>query len=221
MHRPVGAMSERWQRVDGLTRDLALAVELTDGVTGGRPVGEPSVRVEASDAEPYRNRSGYYLFFDLPEETVTVLVDGGDRYRDATISVDLGAEDFDVGEAASLTLEPTPAYQFPTGLTLARGTVLDGEVPVADATVSVADHDRTVTTTAAGEYVYYFDEVSGDDIERVDPEPDDDTNVVTRYYKPDGAHPTFHVDGSPGTFDQDVKVEVGQATVQNLRYPDD
>lgn len=211
-------MSEGWHLVDDLSRELSLAVEVTDGVVGGRPLGEPQVRVEAADERPFRNRSGSYLFFDLPAGVVTVAVDGGERYRDASTTVDLAADDFDRGEAVDLTLEPTPAYRFPPWLTRVRGTVLDGDAPVAGATVTVEDHDRTVTTTESGEYAYYFDAVGADDIERVDPQPADPTNAVTRYYQPGGDHPTFHVDGPPGAFDQTVEVEVGSLTTTDLTY---
>lgn len=214
-------MSEGWQRVDELGRELALAVELTDAVSGGRATGDPAVRVAEVDERPVRNRSGYYLFFDLPEIAVTLEVDGGDRYRDASTTVDLAADSFDRGEAVQLPLEPTPAYPFPAGLTRVRGTVLDGGATVGGATVSVDGHSRTVETTDAGEFVYYFEDVTAEAIDLVDPKPDDDTNLVTRYYKPGGAHPTFHVDGPPGTFDQSVKVEAGTVTAEALRYPDD
>lgn len=214
-------MNEGWQRIDGLSRELALAVELKDPVRGGRPRGDPAVSAAEADDPPYRNRSGFYLFFDLPETSVTVEVDGGDLYRDRSKTVDLTAASFDRASAVSVSLDPTPGYPFPAGLTRVRGTVLDGEATVAGASVSVENHSRTVETTEAGEFVYYFDDVSQDDIERFDPKPKDDTNVVTRYYKPGGAHPTFHVDGPAGAFDQSVKVEVGQLTTRDLTYPED
>lgn len=209
-------MSERWRKVDELSRDLALAVDLTDEVTGGQPAGEFAVRVEEADERPVRNPSGYYLFFDLPEAELTVAVDGGDRYHDASRKVDLepagGARD--PGDAVELTLAPTPSYRFPAGLTRVRGTVLDGSTVVPGADVSVAGHQRTVTATDAGEFVYYFD-VDRSDVTRDDVDND---NEKERVYRPGGADPEFVVDGAPGQMRRSVVVEVGRLTTRDLNY---
>ena len=216
-------MSE-WRRVAGFSRDLSLAVGVRDGVVGGDPVGDVRVRVEESDERPIRNRSGYYLFFDLPQEPVTVTVDGGDRYRDASTTVTLdpaAADTHDAGEAVEVSLEPTPAYPFPAGLTRVRGTLLDGETPVGGATVGVTDHPQTVTTTDAGEFVYYFDAVDPADVERVDPDPTDD-DPGKRLYRPSGSDPTFEVsdspDGSLAGFQTSLEVRVGTLTSHDLTY---
>lgn len=214
-------MTNRWLRVGEISSELALAVELTDAVVGGSPIGEQQVRVKESDERPIQNRSGYYLFFDLPPQTVTVEVDGGDRYHDESTTVNLdpdGSDTHDPGQAVGITLTPTASYRFPAGMTRVRGTVLNGDSPVSGATVSVDGYSRTVRTTDGGEYFFYFDDVANDDIERKDPKPDDPSNVVSRYFKPDGSHPTFEVDGPPGQFHQSVKVEVGKLTKANLTY---
>lgn len=207
-------MPEEWRPVETITQTLALAVELTDGVVGGRPVGDPEIRVAGVDEAPVRNRSGYYLFFGLPAETVTVTVDGGDHYADATASVDLDPDSptaHDTGEAVEVSLAPTPSYPFPTGLTRVRGTVWDGDVPVADADVSVDGFARTTRTTDTGEFAYYFDDVDRDDVET-------DAATGERRYRPGGDDPTFEVDGTPGTTSQSVRVIVGRLTTQDLHY---
>lgn len=208
------AMPEGWRQVDSFTRDLSLAVQLTDGVVGGRPVGNPTVRVQGVDEEPFRNRSGYFLFFDLPEEEVTVTVDGGDSYFDASQKVPLdpaASDTHDTGEAVELTLEPTPSYQFPAGLTRVRGTVWDGSSRLSGVTVSVDSSSRSTTTTAAGEFVYYFD-----DIDRANISVESSTG--DRLYRPGGSDPTFVVDGGPpGGFSQSVRVEVGRLTIEDLK----
>ncbi|WP_380677735.1 hypothetical protein [Salinigranum sp. GCM10025319] len=216
-------MSE-WRRVAGFSRDLSLAVAVTDGVVGGAPVGDVRVRIEESDVRPIRNPSSYYLFFDLPQESVTVAVDGGGRYRDAstTVNLDPAATDtHDAGEAVEVSLEPTPAYPFPAGLTRVRGTLLDGETPVEGATVGVTGHSRTVTTTDAGEFVHYFDAIASADVEWVDPDPTDD-EPGRRLYRPGGSDPTFEVsdspDGSLGGFQTSVEVRVGTLTTHDLTY---
>lgn len=215
-------MAEGWRRVEDVSRTLSLAVQLTDGVVGGRPRGDFRVRVDGVDERPHRNPSGYYLFFDLPPEEVTVTVDGRDRFRDAAESVNLDPTDDDThdpGDALEVVLEPTAAYPFPSGLTRVRGTVRDtDDTPVPGATVTVADHDRSLETGESGEFFYYFDGVVDDDIVRRDPLPDDPTNVVNRLYRPGGADPTFVVDGPPGHLEQSVEVAVGTLTTWDLTY---
>jgi len=214
-------MSEDWRRVEQFTRDLALAVRPVDVVAGGRPAGDLRVRVEGEAERPVRKPDGHYLFFDLPPAEVTVAVDGGDRYRDATktVTLDPDAEDAqDPGQAVEVSLAPSAAYPFPPGLTRVRGTVRDGDTPVSGADVSVANVSRTFETTDAGEFVYYFDDVDADDVERWDPDPDDPDNPVERLYKPGGSHPQFVVDGPPGRVRRSVRVEVGTLTTTDLEY---
>lgn len=212
-------MADDWEYATSVSFDLALAVHLTDSVTDGPPVGDPVVRVDEADDPPTRTRGGYYVFTQLPDEEVTVTVDAGDQYQDASQSVDLdpagGARD--PGNPVEFSLDPTPAYQFPSGLTRVRGTVFDGTDPVSGATVTVADHSLTVETTDAGEFVYYFD-VAAEDVVRYDPDPKDPANPVERRYRPDGSHPEFVVDGDPGTVTENVVVEVGTCTTHDLHY---
>jgi hypothetical protein len=217
----VAAMSEGWRKVDELSRDLMLAVRVTDGVTNGQPVHDPEVRVRGVDEQPVRNLSGYYLFFDLPEEEVTVTVAGGDRYHDATTTVDLdpgGGSAHDPGDAVELTVAPTPAYQFPAGLTRVRGTIFDGNATVPEGEVTVAGHPQTTTTTEAGEFVYYFDDIDSNDIVRADIDGDSQDE---RVYRPSGSDPVFEVtrsQGQPRAIQRSVTVEVGTRTTRDLNF---
>lgn len=206
-------MREGWRHVGTVEHDLSLAVRLTDGVVGGRPVGDPTVRVDGVDEVPYENRSGYHLFFDLPATTVTVRVDGGHRYQDVSRSVPVDPSgSFDPGTAEEFVLEPTTRYSFPAGLTRVRGRVFDGGSPVPDATVSVTGFSRSIQTTDIGEYVYYFNEVSHTHVEF-------DQSSGNRYLKPGGSHPEFTVSWSSGSFNVPVKVRPGRRTKAKLTPP--
>jgi len=204
-------MSDRWQQVGAFGHDLALAVRLTDGVAGGRPIGTPSVRVDGVDEVPPRNRSGYHLFFDLPPTSVTVRVDGGAYYRDAsrTVDVDPSNPTYDPGTAEEFVLEPTPAYSFPSGLTRVRGQVRQSGQPVSDAEVSVQGLPGTVRTTDTGEFVYVFADIDHTDVDR-------DPNTGVRYVMPGNAHPVFAVTWPNGGFTQSVTVRPGRLTSANL-----
>lgn len=202
-------MPEGWRRVDGFAHDLSLAVQLTDGVVGGRPVGTPTVRIDGVDEVPVTNRSGYRLFFELPPTDVTVRVDGGPRYQNAsrTVSVDPSDSSYDPGTAAEFVLEPTIRYAFPAGLTRVRGRVLENGQPVADAVVSVQGFTRSIRTTADGEFVYYFDEIDHTDVVR---------SGGHLSVKPGNAHPVFTVTWSTGGFTQPVPVRAGRLTTTEL-----
>lgn len=214
-------MSESWRKVGDLSRSLSLAVRVTDGVTGSRPVHEPEVRVREVAERPARNLSGYHLFFDLPDEEVTVTAKGGDRYHDASTTVDLDPEGdsvHDPGDAVELALVPTPSYEFPAGLTRVRGTVFDGSTAVPGAEVTVAGHSQTTTTTGAGEFVYYFDDVDSSEIVRADIDGD---NGEERVYRPSGSDPVIEVSrpqGQPQAIQRSVTVEVGKRTTRNLNF---
>lgn len=208
--------------VDEFTRHLTLAVRVTDEVTGGQPVGDPEVQVRGVDEQPTRNPSGFSLFFDLPEEELTVTVDGGDLYHDASEPVDLdpsspgGARD--PGNAVEVSLSPTPVYPFSEGLTRVRGTLLDGSSPVPGADISVVGNSRTTRTTDAGEFVYYFDDIDSNEIVRADVDGD---NRDERVYRPSGADPVFEVtrsQGQPQTIQRSVTVEVGKRTTRDLNF---
>lgn len=213
-------MRKGWRKVDELTRDLALPVRLIDEITGDRPVGEQQVSVAEADERPIRNRSGYYLFFDLPEADVTVNIDGGDLYHDTSTTAQWDPVDreFNSGDPLELTLSPTAAYAFPGGLTLVRGTVLDGTTHVGGATVTVSGHARTTESSKDGEFVYYFSDIEINDIEHVDVSDPGEEADFRRFYRPGGSDPEFEVDGTPGRIQPSFPVEVGRLTTHDLEY---
>jgi hypothetical protein len=193
---------------------------LYDGVVGGNPIGDedPVISVVEADERPVRNLSGYYLFFDLPQSEITISVDGGETYRDRTKTVNLAPNMHDPGDAVELSLDPTTSYPFPPGLTRVRGTVRNNGTPVPGATVSVTNHPQSFETTEDGEFVYYFNNIDHADIERINPDPSDPNSVARRLYKPGGTHPEFHADGTPGSIQRPIQVEVGTLTTTDINY---
>jgi len=55
-----------------ITTRLSLAVALIDEYTGKQPIGYVRVFVQDQNLKAFKNRSGYYLFFDLPAPTLLV-----------------------------------------------------------------------------------------------------------------------------------------------------
>ena len=173
----------RW-KVGERKYDLSVAVKLIDIVTGGRPNGEPDVRIETADsgivdATTIKTRSDYYLFFGIPEnvDTIWIIVEAGDEYHTVSEKKDIAAlrsatpREYEV----EIQLAPTTAYRFPANRTTIRGHVWDetsgaidpvDRVPVSDAEVTVADvdpggtiprRDLSMKTTPLGEFVLYFE----------------------------------------------------------------
>lgn len=165
-------------RVGETTTSLSFAVLLVDPVTGRQPTGGVSVSLAAQPDAAVENPSGFHLFLDLETDPVTLVVDGGDRYFDERLTVyhvgsppsdASGLEVDDPGNPVTVTLTPTPAYQFTAGTTRIRGTVTTGtdDAPVAEATVSLEGFDVETRTTAIGEFALYVP-ATADDVVRKD-----------------------------------------------------
>lgn len=206
-------------RVGKWARRLSLAVKLEDAVTGGPPVGDPAVRIDGTDAEPVVNPSGYRVFTDLPAETATLVVEGGEAHLDAERSgvevVDMTAPGTDVDPAdpeslpvETVALQPAPAYRFPAGTTRVRGHVLDAsDAPVAGATVSIRHLDRSMETGPRGEFVLFLDP------------SDDDVSVSDGLVEVKHSNPTVvatHPDH--GTMTAALAVPEGERSVLTLGY---
>lgn len=209
---------------------LSLAVRLVDGFTGRTPRGAQRVAVEERAAEPVVNPSGYHVFLDLDPGTVTVAVDGGREYLDerstGVEAIDLSdpgttvdPADPDTLPLETITLQPAPAYEFPAGTTLIRGTVLDpGDEPLPDATVTVRDRDAETRTDGNGEFVLFLDPVLESQVATVG---------GRRVVEVDGGPPTIaatHPDH--GTAEDvleddggDSTVEEGTLTAHRIAFP--
>lgn len=131
-----------------------MAIRPIDTVTGRPPRGRPRIRLVDRPESFTRTPSGFYVLTDLPDdvETVTVDVDGLPEYLPerrtiedvltamATTPTDGGVDSDAEDSGSTVTAESiplllAPAYRFPPGATLVRGSVTaDGE-PVPGATV--------------------------------------------------------------------------------------
>jgi hypothetical protein len=204
-------MSERrsWTQVGGFTRTLSLAVSLRDAVTDQRPRGDPRVTVDGDEPDTV-TPSGYRVFLDREADTVTVAVDGGDRYLDDEQTIDRLSHD--PTDAVTFELRPAPAYQFQSGATLIRGRVTDdADEPVADATVSVQGLSRTARTDTRGAYVYFFAAgTDGEVVERGD-------RMVIEVAGGDPTIEATHPDH--GTASASTELEEGSTAVADLKYP--
>lgn len=156
---------------------LGFAVRLADARTGERPSADVEVSLAALDVEPVVNPSGYHVFFELPVETVTLVVDGTERYFDEERRVHLHGEAPPADDPTGVVLDdrtipvvveltPTPAYEFPETATTVRGHVeTDDGAPIEGAIVTLPAFDVATRTTATGEYALWVP-VTSDDVVR-------------------------------------------------------
>lgn len=194
----------RWEPIETVTRELALAVRLVDAYTGqpvpvrqvraARPRRERAhgrrrnatdvltVSIRDVDADPITNPSGYLLYFreDFPDNSgeIELLVEGGGRYVDRRVPVDLSDPERDRQTPLEIELGPLPAYQFPTGATLVRGGVfvIDDEVDDTDdidlrefgeagVKLNFESFDATSSTTTTGEFVLPLTGITAADVD--------------------------------------------------------
>lgn len=201
----------RGDPLERVTIHLALAVALEDVVAGGPPRVTPRVAVANADVEFVRTPAGYHVLVDRPSlpETLEVVVDA-DAYLREERTVDRSSHD--PASALAVDLLPAPAYPFGGGATLVRGTVADGDGPVAGAAVSYRQGTDVGRSDDAGEFV-----LPVTDVGRGDVGTDDEGRRVV---EPGGGSPTVEAthpdDGRTAT--ADVTLPVGGTGRAELEF---
>lgn len=204
-------------RMGEQTTRLTVAVRVVDSFTGKVPSTDLTVTVGEFDVLPVRNPSGYYCFLDLPDNPITVTVNGGERYLDVTETVDPAAHD---PPAVDIEVTPSPAYRFPPGATLIRGIIREGgsdensddngeKPPIAGATVSLRHIDREAVTNENGEFVLFITNITDEDVVQTD----DGRRVITV----SGSDPVIEADHPDyGTVSESITVEERLKTRHDL-----
>ena len=138
------------------SRKLSLAIRLLDDYTSSEVVNNLDVLID-HNAKPTRNPSGYYLFFDLPDDNYTVQVKGGEYYFDEEKEA-VRPDDLDeLNPVIDITLKPSPSYHFPSTATLIRGHLKDsGGGGIPGAVLRIKGSDAKTRTSDKGEFVIYF-----------------------------------------------------------------
>jgi len=168
----------------------SLVIQLTDGVTGSRQLaGDLDVRIGSLPAAFAKENESTFVFLNLPDATYNIAVASlaGTPYylpRMITVTVplssplwpafpDIGLADLtkpldDPSQPAAYRAQrdmarvmPAPAYPFAAGTTLVRGMVTAGKVPLAGALVKRSGDASGFTTGPSGEYILFFDDVTG------------------------------------------------------------
>jgi hypothetical protein len=145
------------------TTRLSLAVSLIDEYTGKQPIGQVKVFLEGQESKNVKNRSGYYLFLDLPGNEYQVRVEAEYYFAGGTA---VNLPDLDPkNPVKQLKLKPRPCYPFSHGTTLIRGMVRDiEENAVPGAAVEITGKNVSNISTEKGEFVLYFKGLTEEDI---------------------------------------------------------
>lgn len=187
---------------------LAVAVDLRDGVAGGRPTGSPSVSLADRPETFTRTPSGYHVLSDLPADVgeVTVVVDDCDAHLTERRTVDL---DGDRSTPETVELLPSPAYPFGSGATVVRGFVSDESgAPIAGATVTIQERDERTRTNTAGEYAVGIRSIESDDVSDDNAlEVDGETPVLEATHPETGA-----------TTAAETVIDVGKTARQDVEF---
>ncbi|HEX3151511.1 MAG TPA: hypothetical protein VHR66_25765 [Gemmataceae bacterium] len=166
------------------------ALQLFDGYSGLRILeGQVSVAIAGRKPPLRKSDSAAFVFLDIEAGSYSISVTPSVAtpfYAPVTIPIELPMSDplwqaypdpsladktkppDDPSQPAAYraqrvlaTLVPTPRYPFPPGATLLRGTVLAGTVPLTGAAVIRVGDTGGTASDANGEFVLFFDDVSG------------------------------------------------------------
>lgn len=133
---------------------------LIDDFTGNKPTGNIEVSIDGIDTKPVRNRSGYYIFFGLPEMKLEFVIkaDGFEEKREKVLIKK------DSPAIKTINLIPLSAYSFPSGSTIIRGTVFEEGTakPIEGVMVSlnIFGKNKQMATARDGKLVIYLNELN-------------------------------------------------------------
>lgn len=194
------------QRIEAI---LTFALRLTDAFTGQEPRGSVILVLDGARASVPRNRSGYWLFLNLPLNNpgggvASYRLEVRSDFYVTQVQEDVRPGEMDRGNpVVSLNLEPLPSYPFPAGSTLIRGVVQDDAGnPVQGATVEIRHSPVETTTAASGEFALYFRQITPDDVEVVGGKRmmvvNNSTNLRIRANHPDFKHRDVDIQAEEG-----------------------
>lgn len=220
-----------YTKVGTIETRLSVAVRLRDAYTRKQLREVPRVYLVDRPEQFTRNRSGYYVLTDLPDDvtSVSIAIDPTNQYLPETHAVD----ESDLATPPHLLeidLLPSPAYQFPANTTLLRGTVREttagqnaDPVPNVDLTIDTEDTDHSFTamgrSDSAGEYVLFIRGLSSDTVAPTYQDADEDAEL-TRVVHVDGDLPVVRaVDRATGNeTTASVAIEEGTTTSLDIEF---
>lgn len=213
-------MSGEWVSLDTSTTSLSSAIRILDAYTQRPPSSPPEVALIDRNETVKRTPGNYYVILDLPEvvDAIHLTIDGRPDYLPVEWKIEDFASDTDDYEPEEIELLPTPAYRFPPGATLVRGTISDSDGPVEGVDVAIDVEDTSAAFTGAGrsdargEYVLFFREITPEDVT--------DGSSDSRSVQVDGDDPVI-IAQHPDTGEkitETLAIPYGSTTRQDLEF---
>jgi hypothetical protein len=201
--------------VETAVSKISLAVWLIDDYTGENPAGVIELSLKdkmGSERKPVRNLGGYYIFFDLPKDSYTVLVKGGKYYFDEAIE-NVRPSELDIhNPILNISLVPAPAYSFSRNSTLIRGCLLDSQKQgISEAIIGIKGKNEIFQTTENGEFAVYFRGLKENEVKKAEGK----TLLIINGENPvlEIKHPVF------GNKTESVEVEEGKTVSISITFP--
>lgn len=194
------------------TKKLSLAINLLDDYTSRGIVNNLDVLIKDLNVKPIRNPSGYYLFFDLPDDNYTVQVKGGEYYFDEEKEAVRPDNLDELNPVIDIILKPAPSYHFPATATLIRGHLEDsGGGGMPGAVLRIKGLDTRTRTNNKGEFVIYLKGLKKNEVTTVDGK---------MLVKINGKNPVFEIKHpNHKSVTKTVEVVEGITTSLSITYP--
>ncbi len=148
-------------KADIRTKNPSAIIELIDDFTGENPVGKVTniYLKENSTYQPILNNTGYYIFFNLPDGTYTLVIES-EYYETQEESITIPFPKIEIPE--TINLIPLTSYPFPIGSTIIRGVVMDtNDIPIDNVKISfdlenIPSSNMEVWCKKNGDFIIYI-----------------------------------------------------------------
>jgi hypothetical protein len=152
--------------------EVSVAVRLINDYTDENPTSKIELYLKdqmGRERKPVRNAGGYYIFFNLPKDSYTILVKGGECYFDKMEDVSSSELGIQRPVVKNISLTPSPSYSFSANATLIRGCLLDSQRKgISKAVIGVKGKKDVFQTTENGEFAVYFRGLEEYEVKKVD-----------------------------------------------------
>jgi hypothetical protein len=185
-----------------ITMRLTCVVALIDAYTGKPPIGAVTFMLEDRRLKVHKTTDNFYYFLNLAGKEFEIHIQT--EYYAEAVTEKKTLPRTEPRDPIAVTLQPTPAYPFPSGATLIRGMVQNSKKEaVSGARIEI--EGEWSQTTPKGEFVLYFTRLKSN-------------NLLLDSEKPDKCRNKDFLKGKAG---KTISVKAtcdSQKGIQNLEY---
>lgn len=125
-------------------------------------VGELFLKVPGMKRLPLQHRSGCFLLRDVAKGKYTITF-GGERYQEDNIVIDTRTVNL-ARPLVELVLKPKAQYEFPSGMTVLKGKIIDAAEgrPILGVAMTITNRTERAISDDRGDYFIIFSGVASD-----------------------------------------------------------